>query len=56
MELIGMIASWDFCLFLLGIIGISVFTLLHKAISKCNPKFFAIACVVITYLLIAYIR
>ena len=56
MELIGMIASWDFCLFLLGIIGVSVFTRVHKTISKCNPKAFAITCVVIAYFVITYIR
>ena len=56
MELIGMIASWDFCLFLLGIIGVTVFTWVHKAISRCNPKIFAIICVIIAYFVITYIR
>lgn len=56
MELIWMIASWDFCLFLLGIIGITVFTWIHKVISKCNPKIFATVCVIIAYFVITYIR
>lgn len=56
MELLGMIASWDFCMFLLGVMGIWFFTQLHRVISKCNPKFFAVACVVIAYLVITYIQ
>lgn len=56
MELIGMIASWDFFLFLLGIIGVSVFTWVHKALARCKPKNFAIACVIIAYFVITYIR
>lgn len=56
MELIGMIASWGFCLFLLGVIVVTVFTCVHKAISKCSPKISAIICVIIAYLVITYIR
>ncbi len=56
MELLGMIASWDFCLFLLGVIGVWIFSQLHRAISKCNPKVFAVTCVVIAYLVITYIQ
>lgn len=56
MELIGMIASWDFCLFLLGIIGVTVFTWVHKVISKCDPRIFATICVIIVYFVIAYIQ
>ena len=54
-----MITSWDFCLFLLGIIGVAgvaVFTFVHKVVSKCDPKIFATICVIIAYLVITYIR
>lgn len=56
MELLGMIASWDFCLFLLGVIGVWIFTQFHRVVSKCNPRVFAVMCVIITYLVITYIR
>lgn len=56
MELLGMITSWDFCLFLLGIIGVQVFTWVHKVILKCNPQIFGTICVIIVYIVITYIR
>ncbi len=56
MVLLGMIASWDFWLFLLGIIGVSAFTRLHHVIAKCDSKIFATICTIIAYLAITYLR
>ena len=56
MELIGMIATWDFCLFLLGIVGVTLFMQLHRLIAKCNPKTFGIACTILSYFAITYAR
>lgn len=56
MKLIGMIASWDFCLFLLGIVGVTLFMQLHRLIAKLNPKVFGIACTILSYFVITYMR
>lgn len=56
MELNGMIAIWDFCLFLLGIWGVPLFICLHRLLTKCNEHVFAITCVIIIYLVISLIK
>lgn len=56
MEFIGMIATWEFCVFLLGIIGVAFFMRVHQVITKCNPKTFGIICTIIAYLVITHIQ
>ena len=56
MGLLGMIATWDFCLFLLGSIGVAFFMRVQQLIAKCNPKVFGLVCTIMTYLLITYMQ
>ena len=52
MTIIETIATMDFVVFLLGLLGISIFEYLHKIISNCNSKVFSIICVILTYIVI----
>ncbi len=55
MTLIETMANVDFCLFLLGVFGISFFTLIHKILCKCNSFVFSTVCVVLTYLVLSHL-
>ena len=55
MTLIETMANVDFCLFLLGVFGISFFTLIHKILCKCNSLVFSTVCVVLTYLVLSHL-
>ena len=51
-SIIETIATTDFAVFLLGLLGISFYEKLYEYLKKCNPKLFSIICVVLTYIVI----
>lgn len=55
MRLLETVATRDFCLFILGAYGVTLYAKLHGKICKCDPVVFGNICVILTYLAIAYI-
>ena len=47
------IATTDFAVFMLGLVGIPFYGKIYELIRNCNPKYFSITCVIITYIAIA---
>lgn len=46
---VEMMASRDFCLFVLGACGLTFFTWLHTKVVKCDPTIFSIVCIILAY-------
>lgn len=51
-NIVEMIASTHFALFMLGLLGLAFFEKVFVFIKKCNPKVFSISCVILTYIVI----
>lgn len=50
------IATTDFAVFLLGLLGVSFYETLFELIKKCNPKVFSITFVILTYIVITLLK
>ena len=52
LNILETIATTDFAVFVLGLLGISFYEKLYEYLKNCNPKSFSITCVILTYIVI----